>query len=220
MASKLHLNKLQQISNDEVKALGILNDNFKKIEEKIDTLLSRYSETPNEMETELDMDFHKIINVSSGTGDNDVVVRKDFVEYIERANELLNRIEEVLTEAEGKVQQTDAFARESKIWAEGDDEDVQALGGTHSSMVSSGLSYAFANAPEDVTVEEWAPNHSFVIKGEKGDTGASATINGYTAVTLQSGDNLTITQNGSTLTLDVDFGPIEQSLDSINGEVI
>lgn len=59
----------------------------------------------------------------------------------------------------------------AQIWAEGDDEDVEELGGTHSSLASAGLAYAYANAPEDTPVETFAANHDVVVQGEKGDKG-------------------------------------------------
>lgn len=59
----------------------------------------------------------------------------------------------------------------ARIWADGNDTEVNPLGGTHSSMVSAGLSYAYANAEEDVPVEEWATAHNLIVQGEKGDTG-------------------------------------------------
>lgn len=59
----------------------------------------------------------------------------------------------------------------AQTWAEGDDEDVEDLGGTHSSLVSAGLSYAYANAPFGTAVEEFAAAHDVVVNGEKGDTG-------------------------------------------------
>lgn len=62
-------------------------------------------------------------------------------------------------------------AEHAQIWAEGDDEDVEDLGGTHSSLASAGLSYAYANAPFGTPVEEFAANHDVVVNGEKGDPG-------------------------------------------------
>lgn len=62
-------------------------------------------------------------------------------------------------------------AEHAQIWAEGDDEDVEEIGGTHSSLASAGLSYAYANAPFGTPVEEFAANHDVVVQGEKGDTG-------------------------------------------------
>lgn len=62
-------------------------------------------------------------------------------------------------------------ANTAQIWAEGDDEDVEELGGTHSSLVSAALGYAYANAPFNTPVEEFAASHDVVVNGEKGDTG-------------------------------------------------
>lgn len=59
----------------------------------------------------------------------------------------------------------------ARIWADGNDTEVKPLGGTHSSMVSAGLSYAYAVAPEDTPVEEWATTHELIVQGEKGDKG-------------------------------------------------
>lgn len=63
------------------------------------------------------------------------------------------------------------YEEKCRVWAEGDDEEVEELGGTHSSLASAGLSYAYANAPEDTPVEEFAANHDVVVQGEKGDKG-------------------------------------------------
>ena len=59
----------------------------------------------------------------------------------------------------------------AQIWAEGDDEDVVPLGGTHSSLVSAGLAYAYANAPEDTPVEEFAATHNIIVQGQQGPQG-------------------------------------------------
>lgn len=91
------------------------------------------------------------------------------------------------------------YANTAKIWAEGDDEEVEPLGGTHSSLVSAGLSYAYANASEDVPVETFAAEHDLIVQGQKGD---NATINGVNALTITATGGLTGTQGGSTYTID------------------
>lgn len=63
------------------------------------------------------------------------------------------------------------YSERSRIWAEGDTEEVQPLGGEDSSKGFAGLSYAYANADEDVPVEDFAEYHSVTVKGEKGDKG-------------------------------------------------
>ena len=85
-------------------------------------------------------------------------------EYASNADEDAKNALETL----GHVLESEERAR---IWADGDDVEVQPLGGTHSSMVSAGLSYAYANAPENTPVEEWATAHDLIVQGEKGDKG-------------------------------------------------
>ncbi len=60
-------------------------------------------------------------------------------------------------------------AENARIWAEGDRHEVEALGGVHSSRGAAGLSMAYANADEDVPVEDWADSHAIYVQGEKGD---------------------------------------------------
>ncbi len=45
-------------------------------------------------------------------------------------------------------------------------------------------------------------------KGEKGEKGADALINGYNAVTLKSGNNIRLTQQGNEITLDLERIPV------------
>lgn len=89
------------------------------------------------------------------------------------------------------------YEEKSRIWAEGNDEEVEELGGTHSSLASAGLSYAYANAPEDTPVEEFAANHDVIVHGEKGDTGEKGADgqDGFSpsASVTQSGSITTIT---------------------------
>ena len=101
-------------------------------------------------------------------------------------------------------------AEHARIWAEGDDDEVEDLGGTHSSLGSAGLSYAYANSPFGTSVEEFAANHDVVVNGEKGDqgdtgpqgpTGPAAKINGVNSLTLTATDGLELVQNDSTATV-------------------
>lgn len=54
-------------------------------------------------------------------------------------------------------------ATEAQTWADGNDEDVEDLGGTHSAMTSASLAYAYANADEDVTIPEFLSNHNIEV---------------------------------------------------------
>lgn len=244
MSEKVQLSKLQQISNDELTALQTLNDNFKRIENQFDNVLSRTNESPNNMESDLDMDQHSIINVKSGKGPNDVVVRKDIQDLVDKAEDVLLTADKVLGRVDEKTRQAGDYANKSRIWAEGDTHEVQALGGDYSSKSSAGLSYAYANAPYGVTVEDFAAQHNVTVQGEKGDKGEAgrdgqdgqkgqdgrdATINGQNMLFIEQGKGIIIDQNINTLTIssevtkdyvDNQIGSIGFALDVLNGEVI
>lgn len=118
------------------------------------------------------------------------------------------------------IQDAPENAEKARIWADGNDTEVQGLGGTHSSMVASGLANAIAQAPEDVPIEEWMTEHQLIVQGEKGDVGPQgpqgqqgpqglqgpkgndATINGLNTITLQGSDNISFNKEGSTFTID------------------
>lgn len=106
------------------------------------------------------------------------------------------------------------FASENnaRIWADGNDDEVQSIGGTRSAMSSSGLSFAYANAPEDMPVEEWFTTHEVVINGKP------AEINGYNAITLEGGSGIVLTQEGATVTLSFN-GYTKSEIDEMLGDV-
>lgn len=108
---------------------------------------------------------------------------------IEKQNEINNTIsefnEDVLQKTEQlaaqiadgveTMQQETAISTEnvekSRIWAEGEQEEVQNIGGSLSSMGSADLAYALANADEDVPIETSKMFALKVVKGPKGDKG-------------------------------------------------
>ena len=59
----------------------------------------------------------------------------------------------------------------SRIWAEGEQEEVETLGGTLSSRGHADLAMAIANADEDVPIDASSLIALDVIKGPKGDKG-------------------------------------------------
>lgn len=122
------------------------------------------------------------------------------VEIDNSINNAKNTINGIVTDAEKKV---DAIVDDAasvaatkasetaRIWAEGADDEVKTLGGTHSSMVSAELAYSYANAPEDMPVEEFMIKQGIVIDSD---------------ITKEYLDNK--------------IGSIDFALDIINGEVI
>lgn len=86
-------------------------------------------------------------------------------------------------------------ATKSQTWAEGNDTAVAALGGTHSSLVSASLAYAYANADEDTTVADFLANHNVIVEGDP------AKINGYNTITMTASGGISLSQTGSAINL-------------------
>lgn len=62
MSDKITLQTIGSLQN-QTEALTKINANFDDIAEKIDTLLSRDGDTPNQMEANLDMNSYRITNL-------------------------------------------------------------------------------------------------------------------------------------------------------------
>ena len=83
MASKIKLNKLIQLSNNEEAAIANLNKNVDIANEVITDYVSRSGKVPTQMLVPLDMGSQRIINVGTPVDDKDVVRYKDVKDAIE-----------------------------------------------------------------------------------------------------------------------------------------
>ena len=82
-----------------------------------------------------------------------------------------NSIENINNTTEQSNEIILANVEKSRIWAEGEQTEVQELGGELSSMGAADLAYAIANAPEDTPIDASGLFAMNVVKGEKGDKG-------------------------------------------------
>lgn len=78
--SKVTLNDLGTLSNQPT-AIGVINDNNNTIEQAFDNTLSRDGTSPNQMNAELDMNSHRVVNLAAPVNPNDAV-RKTDVDYL------------------------------------------------------------------------------------------------------------------------------------------
>lgn len=76
MADKITLENIDSLQN-QISAKTKINSNFTLIANKIDTLLSLDGDTPNQMETNLDMNSYRITNVGAPVNPNDAVRLQD-----------------------------------------------------------------------------------------------------------------------------------------------
>lgn len=89
-------------------------------------------------------------------------------EFVNFAQEKTEEFEQTAIAA---TEQAVGSAERSRIWAEGEQAEVEPLGGTLSSMGAADLAYAIANAPEDTPIDASGLFAMNVVKGEKGDKG-------------------------------------------------
>lgn len=89
-------------------------------------------------------------------------------EFVNFAQEKTEEFEQTAITA---TEQAVGSAERSRIWAEGEQAEVQGLGGELSSMGAADLAYAIANAPEDTPIDASGLFAMNVVKGEKGDKG-------------------------------------------------
>lgn len=99
MASKTHLNKLIQLSNNEEAALANLNANVDILNDVIDDYVSRSGLVPTQLQEPLDLGNQRIINVGTPESDNDVVRYKDVKDALDE----LHSIEADLQDVENAV---------------------------------------------------------------------------------------------------------------------
>lgn len=79
MADKITPTTLTSMSN-EAAFIAALNANFTAIANKLDTLVSRDGDTPNQMTADLDMNSKRLINLPAPTSDNEPMRAGDVVE--------------------------------------------------------------------------------------------------------------------------------------------
>lgn len=81
MSAKLTLSTLASLQN-QTSALTIINNNFEAVADKIDTLVSRDGDTPNQMESNLDMNSNRITNLPAPTNVNEPARLQDIIDIV------------------------------------------------------------------------------------------------------------------------------------------
>ena len=89
-------------------------------------------------------------------------------EFIAFVNDKTVQLEEVASSAAAEA--TDG-AEHSRIWAEGEQAEVETLGGEFSSRGFADFAMAIANTPEDVPLDQSKLLAMSIVKGPKGDKG-------------------------------------------------
>lgn len=111
------------------------------------------------------------IHIETMQAEVDATINEFNTDVLTKAEQISAQITEGIETIRTETQVSSDNAEKSRIWAEGEQAEVQNLGGELSSMGSADLAYALTNAPEDVPVDTSGLKILNVIKGEKGDKG-------------------------------------------------
>ena len=100
-------------------------------------------------------------------------IAREAIEQVEQYKDstVIPVLQEFVGEAQTQATSAMASANKSQIWAEGEQSEVQALGGTLSSMGAADFAMAIANTPEDVPLDQSKLLAMNIVKGAKGDKG-------------------------------------------------
>lgn len=102
--TQVNIKKLDSLTHNDSAATKLINDNFKAIEKALESSLSRVPGVPNYMDTDLDMNTKKIINVKDPVTDSDVANKR----YIDT----------VIGNAKEYAQDAKGYADKAKTYAE------------------------------------------------------------------------------------------------------
>lgn len=119
---KTSIRKLDSLTHNDTAATKLINDNFAALQQGIEDSLSRTGKTPNFMDSELDMNTRRIINVGEAVNDGDVVNKKyvdDKVGDIEALEAALAQEVENRQQADRELATDITAERDRAIIAEG-----------------------------------------------------------------------------------------------------
>ena len=85
--TQVNIKKLDSLTHNDTAATKLLNDNFQAVKKALEDSLSRSSTEPNYMDTDLDMNTKKIINVADPVEPSDIVNKRYVDDVIGNAAE-------------------------------------------------------------------------------------------------------------------------------------
>lgn len=214
--AKLTLDDLASLTN-ETTALATLEENNRKIEAALEATLSRDGTAPDAMESELDMNSYRIINLPAASTDTDPVRKGEFDEALDQLvdiQDLVDQVTESAQDAEDSATTAGAqaiialnAATEAAASADELADDLAALG-TMSTQdatdvaITGGSITGMGNpsSPSDVATKDYVDNtaagRNFHTAARLASITALATCT-YSNGTAGVGATLTATGNGA-----------------------
>ncbi len=102
---KIVLHPISNLQN-ETSAVSTINTNFDRIEAKFEQMLSRDGQSPNHMNSVLDMNNRRIINLGEPVDYTDAARHGDLQQYVDRAEDAAENAEEWAAQAQYYFTQT------------------------------------------------------------------------------------------------------------------
>lgn len=175
---KVDIKTLDSTTANDVTATKTINDNFEALQNAIEDTISRSGKVPNYMQTDLDLNHNKLINLADPKEDRDAVTLKYVKDTVGDAKHYADKAEAEAIKANKTVEAAKTYLQisvdEARIWANGDDDEVDTVApgqNEHSSRGYADLSMAIANTPEDTPIDMSSLLAVDVIRGPKGDKG-------------------------------------------------
>lgn len=134
--TQVDIKKLDSLTHNDTAATKLINDNFKAIEKALEDSLSRVSNVPNYMDTDLDMNTKKIINVQDPVEDNDVANKK----YIDRT---VGNAQEYAREAEVSATKSETYANYVQVTKRGIDAKYDEIAQIQEDVAKVGVNVKY-----------------------------------------------------------------------------
>lgn len=152
-----------------------INDEFdrmtafcQQIEEEISRCV-KVEVTDDQDPKELIDEVFDQLDLATEVGEQAIKTAQETQELVEGSKALIEQ--ETQTAIENLSVASEVYIEESRIWAEGEQEEVETLGGEFSSRGFADFAMAIANTPEDVPLDQSKLLAMSIVKGPKGDKG-------------------------------------------------
>ena len=118
---KVDIKILDSTTANDVTATKTINDNFEAFQNAVEDSLSRSGKVPNYMQTDLDLNHNKLINLADPEEDRDAVTLKYVKDTIGDAKRYADKAEAEATKANKTVAAAQTYLQksvdEARIWA-------------------------------------------------------------------------------------------------------
>ena len=115
--TKVNITRLDSVTSNDAAATAAINNNFRAIQNAVENTLSRDGTTPNFMDSNLDLNNHKIINVKDPEASTDVITKGWFDRFVDDASSAAGEALASALAAASSAQASNVSATEARDWA-------------------------------------------------------------------------------------------------------